>query len=114
MTSSRKNSLFFVALLLLLISPMQLMAVEVPAILGNFFSVMMAILQNYIVVIVIAFILLYGGYESYANGHPKSIKWAIIASMFIAGGAMFGPSLIDFMQNTNSGYTGAGAQTTLS
>lgn len=102
----KKRNTLLLLLLLSLVVPNQLLAVELPAIVGNYFDVVIAMLNNYIVLIVIAFILLYGGYNYFANDNIKALKNAIFASLFIAGASMFGPSIVDYMQSTNNGFTG--------
>lgn len=104
---SNKKALFVVGAAATLLLPTEIFAATgLPAIVAAYSEIVTNIITKVIVGLVVLVMMVIAAWEMKENGNARPLKWAIFASIIMGGAVFFGPSILDYMNETVSGYTG--------
>jgi chromate transport protein ChrA len=79
-------------------------AVDLPAIANAYGKIVEGLLTQVVVGLVILVMLISAGWQMYENGNARPLKWAIGASIVMAGAVYFGESIIDYAAQTLNSF----------
>lgn len=91
-----KNEKNLVWIVLLLLLPSAVFAVDLPAVVTTYVDIIMKLLVDYLAVILILVVLMVGAYQSSEVGNAKPFKWGVFAALGIGSAAFFGESIISY------------------
>ena len=111
--NENKAKVVAAGLLLALVVPSKMLAAtgDVPAVVGVFADVVSNIITKVVVGLVVLIMLMVAAWEMKENGNARPLKWAIFASVVMAGAVFFGPQMVNFMTTQMTGLASDGVLT---